>query len=46
MKYKKPEIVATVNATAAIEGTKPDGAPDAQHPKEPPMSTGAYTSDE
>ena len=46
MNYKKPEILAVVNAAAAIENTKPGQAADASHPNDPPKSAGAYMSDE
>jgi hypothetical protein len=44
--YKKPEILAVVNAASAIENTKPGPASDANHPNNPPQSAGAYMSDE
>lgn len=46
MKYRKPEIVAVVNATMAIEGIKPGRVADNNHPSAPPKSSGAYLSDE
>jgi hypothetical protein len=46
MKYSKPEIVAIVNATIAIEGIKPGQVADNNHPTKPPRSSGAYLSDE
>jgi len=46
MEYRKPEVVAVVEATLAIEGMKPGAFPDNNHPTFPPRSTGAYVSDE
>jgi hypothetical protein len=46
VKYRKPEIVAIVNATMAIEGIKPGQVADNNHPTTPPKSSGAYLSDE
>jgi hypothetical protein len=46
MEYKKPEVVAVVEATLAIEGMKPGTLLDNNHPSFPPRSTGAYLSDE
>lgn len=46
MEYRKPEVVAVVNATMAIEGIKPGKVVDNSHPHTPPKSSGAYLSDE
>jgi hypothetical protein len=46
MEYRRPEIIAAVEATLAIEGMKPGGFVDNNHPTLPPKSTGAYLSDE
>lgn len=46
MEYRRPEIIAVVEATLAIEGMKPGGFVDNNHPTLPPKSTGAYLSDE
>jgi hypothetical protein len=46
MEYRKPEIVADVDATRAIEGMKPGLVADNNHPTAPPKSSGAYLSDE
>jgi len=47
MEYRKPEIVAAVDATLAIEGMKPGLVADNNnHPTAPPRSSGAYLSDE
>jgi hypothetical protein len=46
MEYSKPEVVAVVEATFAIEGTKPGVVAESSHPTVPPRSTGAYVSDE
>ncbi len=46
MEYKKPQIVAAVQAILAIEGMKPGVYVDRNHPTLPPKSTGAYLSDE
>jgi hypothetical protein len=46
MEYRRPEIIAAVEATLAIEGMKPGGFVDNNHPTLPPRSTGAYLSDE
>jgi hypothetical protein len=46
MEYRKPEIVAVAEATRAIEGMKPGGFVDNNHPALPPKSAGAYLSDE
>ena len=46
MEYRRPEIIAAVEATLAIEGMKPGGFADNNHPTLPPKSTGAYLSDE
>lgn len=46
MEYRRPEIIAADEATPAIEGMKPGGFVDNNHPTLPPKSTGAYLSDE
>jgi hypothetical protein len=46
VEYRKPEVVAVVNATMAIEGIKPGLVADNSHPTTPPKSSGAYLSDE
>ena len=46
MEYRKPEVVAIVEATLAIDGTKPGIFAENSHPTTPPHSTGAYVSDE
>jgi hypothetical protein len=46
MEYRKPEVVAIVEATLAIEGMKPGLVADNNHPTTPPRSSGAYLSDE
>jgi hypothetical protein len=46
VEYRKPEIVAILNATMAIEGIKPGQVVDNNHPTKPPRSSGAYLSDE
>jgi len=46
MEYQKPEVVAVVEATLAIEGMKPGTLLDNNHPSFPPRSAGAYLSDE
>jgi len=46
MEYTKPEVVAAVDATLAIEGMKPGLVADNNHPTAPPKSSGAYLSDE
>jgi hypothetical protein len=46
MEYRKPEVVAAVDATLAIEGMKPGLVADNNHPTAPPKSSGAYLSDE
>jgi hypothetical protein len=46
MEYEKPKIVAAVGATLVIEGMKPGGYADNNHPTLPPKSTSAYRSDE
>jgi hypothetical protein len=46
MEYRKPEILAVVNATMAIAGIKPGQVADNNHPTSPPRSSGAYLSDE
>jgi hypothetical protein len=46
MEYRRPEIIAAVEATLVIEGMKPGGFVDNNHPTLPPKSTGAYLSDE
>ncbi len=46
MGYRRPEVVAVVEATLAIEGTKPGVFAENNHPTVPPKSTGAYLSDE
>ncbi len=46
MGYEKPELIAVVKATEAIEGMKPGLVADNNHPTTPPRSSGAYLSDE
>ena len=46
MEYQKPELVAVVEATVAIERMKPGTLLDNNHPSFPPRSAGAYLSDE
>lgn len=46
MEYRKPEVVAAVDARLAIEGMKPKLFADNNHPTAPPKSSGAYLSDE
>jgi len=46
VEYRKPEVVAVVNATMAIEGIKQGQVADNNHPTPPPKSSGAYLSDE
>jgi hypothetical protein len=40
VEYRKPEVVALVNATMAIEGIKPGQVADNNHPTTPPKSAG------
>lgn len=46
MEYRKPEVVAAVDATLAIEGMKPDLVADNTIPRLRPSQAGAYLSDE
>jgi hypothetical protein len=46
MEYRKPEVIAVVEAALAIEGMKPGLVADNNHLSTPPRSTGAYLSDE
>jgi hypothetical protein len=46
MKYRKPEVLAIVEATQAIAGMKIPVVADNSHPTTPPESSGAYRSDE